>query len=109
MIGKGRRGGEQEGKGTQEDCSATWLKVFGFKVTGLVSGSEPEFLKVLMKRQGLKKTPHPLTKPRDLRKEGSEYTLEYEENCNTNFEIRRGGEGTCGFREKRQTWSSKKG
>ena len=66
LIGKGRRGGEQEGKGTQEDCSATWLKVFGFKVMGLVSGSEPVFLKVLMKRQGLKKTPHPLTKPTEI-------------------------------------------
>ena len=31
-------GGEQEGKGTQENCSATWLTVLGFMVMGLVSG-----------------------------------------------------------------------
>ena len=30
-------GREQEGKGTQEDCSATWLTVSGFMVMGLVS------------------------------------------------------------------------
>ena len=30
FIGKGRPGGEQESKGTQEDCSATWLAVSGF-------------------------------------------------------------------------------
>ena len=36
-IGKGRLGGEQEGKGTQENCSATWLAVSGFMVTELVS------------------------------------------------------------------------
>lgn len=29
-------GGEQEGKGTQEDCSATLLEVLGFIVMGLV-------------------------------------------------------------------------
>ena len=34
----GRLGGEQEGKGTQENCSATWLAVSGFMVMGLVSG-----------------------------------------------------------------------
>ena len=38
FIGKGRPGGEQQGKGTQENCSATWLAVSGFMVTGLVSG-----------------------------------------------------------------------
>ena len=38
FIGKGRLGGEQEGKGTQEDCSAAWLAVSGFMVMGLVSG-----------------------------------------------------------------------
>ena len=37
-IGKGRLGGEQEGKGTLENCSATWLAVSGFIVMGLVSG-----------------------------------------------------------------------
>ena len=37
-IGKGRRGGEKEGKGTQENCSATWLAVSGFMGMGLVSG-----------------------------------------------------------------------
>ena len=31
-------GGKQEGKGTQENCSATWLSVAGFMVMGLVSG-----------------------------------------------------------------------
>ena len=38
FIGKGLLGGEQEGKGTQENCSATWLTVLGFMVMGLVSG-----------------------------------------------------------------------
>ena len=31
-------GREQEGEGTQENCSATWLAVSGFTVMGLVSG-----------------------------------------------------------------------
>ena len=31
-------GGEQEGQGTQENCSASWLTVSGFMVMGLVSG-----------------------------------------------------------------------
>ena len=34
-IGKRRLDGEQEGKGTQEDCSAAWLAVSGFMVMGL--------------------------------------------------------------------------
>ena len=38
FIEKGRPGGEQEGKGTQENCSAVWLAVLGFMVMGLVSG-----------------------------------------------------------------------
>jgi len=38
FIGKGHLGGEQEGKGTQENCSAAWLPVSGFMVMGLVSG-----------------------------------------------------------------------
>ena len=38
FIGKGHPGGEQEGKGTQENCSALWLTVLGFMVMGLVSG-----------------------------------------------------------------------
>ena len=37
FIGKGHPGGEQQGKGTQENCSATWLAVSGFMVMGLVS------------------------------------------------------------------------
>ena len=37
FTGKGRLGGEQQGKGTQEDCSATWLPVSGFTVMWLVS------------------------------------------------------------------------
>ena len=39
FMGKGDPGGEQEGKGTQENCSVTWLAVSGFMVMGLVSGS----------------------------------------------------------------------
>ena len=39
LLGKGARGGEQEGKGTQENCSATWFAVSGFMVMGLVSRS----------------------------------------------------------------------
>ena len=31
-------GGEQQGKGTQENSSVTWLAVSGFMVMGLVSG-----------------------------------------------------------------------
>ena len=38
FIGKGHPGGEQEGKGIQENCSAAWLAVLGFMVIGLVSG-----------------------------------------------------------------------
>ena len=38
FIGRGHLGGEQEGKGTQENCSVTWLAVSGFLVMGLVSG-----------------------------------------------------------------------
>ena len=38
FIGKGHRGREQESKGTQENCSVTWLAVSGFMVMGLVSG-----------------------------------------------------------------------
>ena len=37
FIGKGRSSGEQGGKGTQEDCSATWQSLSGFTVMGLVS------------------------------------------------------------------------
>ena len=36
FIEKGHPGGEQEGKGTQENCSAAWLAVSGFMVMGLV-------------------------------------------------------------------------
>ena len=38
LIGKGHLGGEQQVKGTQENCSALWLAVLGFTVMGLVSG-----------------------------------------------------------------------
>ena len=38
VIGKGHPGGEQEGKGTQENFCAAWLAVLGFMVMGLVSG-----------------------------------------------------------------------
>ena len=38
FIGKGHLGREQEGQGTEENCSATWLSVSGFMVMGLASG-----------------------------------------------------------------------
>ena len=38
FIGKGRPGGEQEGKGTQENCSVSRLAVLGFMVIELASG-----------------------------------------------------------------------
>ena len=37
LYREGVPGGEQEGKGTQENCSATWLTVLGFMVMGFVS------------------------------------------------------------------------
>ena len=37
FIGKGRPGGEQQGKGNQENCFAAWLAVLGFMVMGLAS------------------------------------------------------------------------
>ena len=38
LLGKGAWGGEEEGEGTQENSSVTWLAVLGFMVMGLVSG-----------------------------------------------------------------------
>ena len=38
FIGRGHPGGEQQGKGTQENCSAAWLAFLGFMLMGLVSG-----------------------------------------------------------------------
>ena len=38
FIGKGRLGREQQGKGTQENCSAMWPAVSAFMVMGLVLG-----------------------------------------------------------------------
>ena len=38
FIGKQPPGEEQQGKGSQENCSASWLAVSGFMVIGLVSG-----------------------------------------------------------------------
>ena len=38
FIGRWHLDGEQQGKGTQENCSATWLTVSGLIVMGLVSG-----------------------------------------------------------------------
>ena len=38
FIGKACLGGDQEGKGTHEDCAALWLAVSGFIVMELVSG-----------------------------------------------------------------------
>ena len=37
LLGRDTQG-EQKGKGTQGDCSATWLAVSGCVVVGLVSG-----------------------------------------------------------------------
>ena len=37
LLGKGSPGGEQEGKGAQENSSAPWLAVSGLMVMGLVS------------------------------------------------------------------------
>ena len=37
LLGKEHPGGEHQGKGAQENCSATWLAVSGFAVMGLVS------------------------------------------------------------------------
>ena len=37
LLGRGLLGGKQKGKGTQKDCSATWLTLSGFMVMGLVS------------------------------------------------------------------------
>ena len=38
FIGRGHPGNEQQGKGTQENCSAMWLMVSDFMLMGLVSG-----------------------------------------------------------------------
>ena len=38
FSGKGHLGGEQQSKGTQEDCSAMGLAASGFMVMGLISG-----------------------------------------------------------------------
>ena len=38
FIGKEHPGGEQWGKGTPENCSATWLTVSGLMVMGFISG-----------------------------------------------------------------------
>ena len=35
FVGKRHLGGEQQGKGTQENCSATWLAVLGYMVIGI--------------------------------------------------------------------------
>ena len=37
FIGRGHPGGKQQDKGTQENCSATWLEVLSFMVMGLIS------------------------------------------------------------------------
>ena len=38
FIGRWHLDGEQQGKGTQENCSAMWLTVSGFMLMGLVYG-----------------------------------------------------------------------
>ena len=38
FLGRGPLGGEQQSKGTLENCSAMWPTVFGFMGKGLVSG-----------------------------------------------------------------------
>ena len=35
LLGRGPLGGQQEGKGTQENCSAMWLEVSGFMMVTL--------------------------------------------------------------------------
>ena len=42
FIGKGYSGGEPEGQGTQEGCSATWLAVSGFMVMGSASANHSD-------------------------------------------------------------------
>ena len=37
LVGKGCPGGSQQGEGSQQNCSAMWLKVSGFMGRGLVS------------------------------------------------------------------------
>ena len=37
LVGRGALGGEQQGQGTQEDCSAPQLTVSGFMLMGLAS------------------------------------------------------------------------
>ena len=39
FFGKGLQGGEYQGKGTQQNCFATWLVVSGSLMMELVSGS----------------------------------------------------------------------
>ena len=41
FTGKGHLGREQQGKGTQENCSALWLAVYGFMGMELVLGLSP--------------------------------------------------------------------
>ena len=38
LLGRGTRAEDKEGKGTQENYSATWLTVSSFMMMGLVSG-----------------------------------------------------------------------
>ena len=50
FLGKGHPGGEQEGKGTQENYSATWLAVSGFTVmvfASMLSFSQSLWFRVL--------------------------------------------------------------
>ena len=37
LLGRGAPGREQQGKGSQENCSAMWLAISGFTVMELVS------------------------------------------------------------------------
>ena len=37
LLGRGPLGGQQEGKGTQENCFAMWLTVLDFMIVRLVS------------------------------------------------------------------------
>ena len=37
FAGSGTWGGNQQGKGSQENCSAMWLAVLGFMVMGFIS------------------------------------------------------------------------
>ena len=76
FIGKGYSGGEPEGKGTQEGCSATWLAVSGFMVMGSASANHSDSESFLVvhtlfsqdgcQREGFWEVVRPVVSPFDL-------------------------------------------